>query len=200
MDFTEAGLGTPVNTGQGHGKGGLEKGHGKSGLKQSQDMDPQRQAHHARIQEEMTSGLKLGWQESRGRASKWARKDLRNSDPAVHARRQAYLQGQRPETRPAPERMREGSQGGTKSMPSQRKICRRRESFTGIKKISRTRSISRKGSSRPGTRPPRGLEKGLSCRRRKRRGRPALAQSQWLPRPQRGLKERRPERRPTAST
>ena len=194
------------NTGQGHGKGGLEKGHGKSGLKQSQDMDPQRQAHHARIQEEMASGLKLGWQESRGRASKWARKDLRNSDPAVHARRQAYLQGQRPETRPAPERMREGSQGGTKSMPSQRKICRRRESFTGIKKISRTRSISRKGSSRPGTRPPRGLEKGLSCRRRKRRKtrnlmrKTALAQSQWLPRPQRGLKERRPERRPTAST
>ena len=98
------------NTGQGHGKGGREKGHGKSGLKQSQDMDPQRQAHHARIQEEMASGLKLGWQESRGRASKWARKDLRNSDPAVHARRQAYLQGQRPETRPAQERMREGSQ------------------------------------------------------------------------------------------
>ena len=103
------------NTGQGHGKGGREKGHGKSGLKQSQDMDPQRQAHHARIQEEMASGLKLGWQDSRGRASKWARKDARNSDPAVHARRQAYLQGQRPETRPAQERMREGSQRWNKS-------------------------------------------------------------------------------------
>jgi hypothetical protein len=78
-------------------------------------MDPQRQAHHARIQEEMASGLKLGWQDSRGRASKWARKDARNSDPAVHARRQAYLQGQRPETRPAQERMREGSQRWNKS-------------------------------------------------------------------------------------
>ena len=95
---------------KGHGKGGLEKGHGKGGLKQSQDMDPQRLAHHARIQEEMASGWKPGWQDSRGRASKWARKDLRNSDPAVHARRQAYLQGQRPETRPAQERMKEGSQ------------------------------------------------------------------------------------------
>ena len=53
-------------------------------------------------------------------------------------------------------------------MPSLRKICRKRESFTGIKLISRARSLSRKGSSRPGTRPPRVQQKRLSCRRRKR--------------------------------
>ena len=93
---------------KGHGKGGLKKGHGKGGLDQGKD--PQQEAKYTRIQDEMASGFKLGWQESRGRSSRWSRQDWRRSDPTIHAKRQAWLQGKRPETRPEAEKMKVGSQ------------------------------------------------------------------------------------------
>ena len=95
---------------KGKGKGGLKKGHGKGGLDQGKDLDPQQEAKYTRIQDEMASGFKLGWQESRGRSSRWSRQDWRRSDPTIHAKRQAWLQGKRPETRPEAEKMKVGSQ------------------------------------------------------------------------------------------
>ena len=95
---------------KGHGKGGLEKNQGKGGLRKSH-FDPQLEAHDARIEEEIASGFDPGWQESRGRSSKWARKDRRKTDPQVNARRAAWQEGKRLETKPEPENMKEGPRG-----------------------------------------------------------------------------------------
>ena len=138
---------------KGHGKGGLKKGHGKGGLDQGKD--PQQEAKYTRIQDEMASGFKLGWQESRGRSSRWSRQDWRRSDPTIHAKRQAWLQGKRPETRPEARI----PKVATCKCPGSRECTGQGKPLQGQERFSEQEICSKKtaGGARQATR---GLEEG----------------------------------------